>query len=159
MPGVPKMECWEFSFGTTQGDPSCVLFTASGIQAQRNAFLEKSIRSLEAERFDTFNQRRHTHWALESRRPCRSELLVRTTVAEEQLKQLQKHLKDVPFLRVRAFFFFLGGSLACLGFGGLVGLGVWGFDRVLENTAGDDRGLPDADSEPENERKDRLIPS
>ncbi|CAJ1373862.1 unnamed protein product [Effrenium voratum] len=64
-------------------------------QAQRNAFLEKSIRSLEAERFDTFNQRRHTHWALESRRPCRSELLVRTTVAEEQLKQLQKHLKEM----------------------------------------------------------------
>eukprot|EP00913_Durusdinium_trenchii_P031961 g29934.t1 len=42
-------------------------------QAQRLAFLEKSVRSLEAER---------------------SELLVRATVAEEQLKQLQKHLKE-----------------------------------------------------------------
>eukprot|EP00434_Breviolum_minutum_P038655 symbB.v1.2.034296.t1/scaffold4400.1/size40136/1 len=42
-------------------------------QAQRLAFLEKSIRNLEAER---------------------SELLVRATVAEEQLKQLQKHLKE-----------------------------------------------------------------
>lgn len=43
-------------------------------QAQRLAFLEKSIRNLEAER---------------------SELLVRATVAEEQLKQLQKHLKEM----------------------------------------------------------------
>lgn len=43
-------------------------------QAQRLAFLEKSVRSLEAER---------------------SELLVRATVAEEQLKQLQKHLKEM----------------------------------------------------------------
>lgn len=41
-------------------------------QAQRLAFLEKSVRGLEQER---------------------SELLVRATVAEEQLKQLQKHLK------------------------------------------------------------------
>ena len=41
-------------------------------QAQRLAFLERSVRTLEAER---------------------SELLVRATVAEEQLKQLQKHLK------------------------------------------------------------------
>ncbi|OLP89248.1 CWF19-like protein 2 [Symbiodinium microadriaticum] len=44
------------------------------VQAQRLAFLEKSVRDLEAER---------------------SALLVRATVAEEQLKQLQKHLKEI----------------------------------------------------------------
>ncbi|CAE7666697.1 cwf19l2 [Symbiodinium pilosum] len=44
------------------------------VQAQRLTFLEKSVRDLEAER---------------------SALLVRATVAEEQLKQLQKHLKEI----------------------------------------------------------------
>ncbi|CAE7615584.1 KIN7M [Symbiodinium natans] len=44
------------------------------VQAQRLAFFEKSVRDLEAER---------------------SALLVRATVAEEQLKQLQKHLKEI----------------------------------------------------------------
>lgn len=44
------------------------------MQGQRLAFLEKSLHSLEAER---------------------SELLVRATVAEEQLVQLQRHLKDM----------------------------------------------------------------
>ena len=65
-------------------------------QAQRLAFFEKSVRDLEAER-------RVDVWELDSisnmfeldRGPtlCRSALLVRATVAEEQLKQLQKHLK------------------------------------------------------------------
>merc|ERR1712056_79576 len=43
-------------------------------QVQRLAFLEKSVRDLEAER---------------------SELIVRATVSEEQVKQLGKHLKDM----------------------------------------------------------------
>ena len=70
----------------------------------------------------------------------RSELLVRATVAEEQLKQLQKHLKELGWLA-----YSMGMSIGTIWHSLLVDF------CTLAKSTGDDRRLSDADSEPQAE--------